>query len=107
MAKYIPNRVIVRESFVTKLGLHIPHDLDSITVNANQEKLRVTRFTLDNASFWMKIEPTANAKDSDFQYYRDSNWTGQYKEFAGFIIYLLRMPICWRSKSKIYFLFQH
>ena len=51
----------------------------------------------------MKIEPKASKQNLDLVVYSDSDWAGDTENrisITGFIIYLLGVPICWRSKGQ-------
>jgi hypothetical protein len=65
--------------------------------------LRVTKFVLDTESYCLKIKPKAIEENWDLVVYSDSNWAGDTENqisISGFIIYLLGVPICWRSKGQ-------
>jgi hypothetical protein len=49
------------------------------------------------------MQPVEVGKDWDFVSYCNSNWAGDAEtriSVTGFIIYLLGVPICWRSKGQ-------
>jgi hypothetical protein len=77
--------------------------MDSATMAAYKEMLRVTKFVLDTESYCLKIEPKASEENWDLVVYSDSDWAGDTENrisITGFIIYLLGVPICWRSKGQ-------
>jgi Reverse transcriptase (RNA-dependent DNA polymerase) len=77
--------------------------MDSATMAANKEMLRVTKFVLDTESYGLKIEPKASEENWDLVVYSDRDWAGDTENqisITGFIIYLLGVPICWRSKGQ-------
>jgi hypothetical protein len=77
--------------------------MDSATMAAYKEMLRVTKFVLDTETYCLKIEPKARKENWDVVVYSDSNWAGDTENWisiTGFIIYLLGVPICWRSKGQ-------
>jgi hypothetical protein len=77
--------------------------VDSATMAAYREMLRVTKFVLDTESYCLKIEPKASKENWDLVVYSGSNWAGDTENrisITGFIIYLLGVPICWRSKGQ-------
>ena len=60
-------------------------------------------FVLDTESFCLKIQPKADEKDWDLVVYSNSDWDGDTENrirITGFIIYLLGVPICCRSKGQ-------
>jgi hypothetical protein len=64
----------------------------------------VIEFVIDTKTFGLKVQPRLdNNLGWDLWIFCDSNWAG-YPEtrvsVTGFIIYLLNVPICWRSKSQ-------
>jgi hypothetical protein len=66
--------------------------------------LRVIKFVIDTKTFGIKVQPKLdNNLGWDLKFFCDSNWS-DYSEtrvsVTGFIIYLLSIPICWRSKSQ-------
>jgi hypothetical protein len=49
------------------------------------------------------MRPIGEGKDWDLVSYCNSNWAGDTEttiSVTGFIIYLLGVPICWRSKGQ-------
>jgi hypothetical protein len=77
--------------------------MDGATLAAYKEMLRVIKFVLDTKSFCLKIEPKIEEEDWDLVVYSDSDWAGDTENrisITGFIIYLLGVPICWRSKGQ-------
>jgi hypothetical protein len=77
--------------------------MDSATMGAYKEMLRVTKFVLDTESYCLEIEPKASEENWDLVVYSDSDWAGDTENrisITGFIIYLLGVPICWRSKGQ-------
>jgi hypothetical protein len=49
------------------------------------------------------MKPVEEGKDWDLVSYCDSDWAGDAEariSVTGFIIYLLGVPICWRSKGQ-------
>jgi hypothetical protein len=77
--------------------------MDGATLAASREMLRVIRFILDTKLFFLKMEPKKDEEDWNLMVYSDSDWAGDTESrisFTGFIIYLLGVPICWRSKGQ-------
>jgi hypothetical protein len=69
-----------------------------------QELLHVIKFINDTKSFGLKVMPKL---DDDFSWnpkvFCDSDWAGDPEtrvSVTGFVIYLLDIPVCWRSKSQ-------
>jgi hypothetical protein len=78
--------------------------MDSASWEAYNELLRVIKFVIDTNFFGLKVQPKLdNNLGWDLKIFCDSNWA-RYPEtrviVMGFIIYLLNVPICWRSKSQ-------
>jgi hypothetical protein len=78
--------------------------MDSETWGAYNELLRVIKFVIDTKTFGLKIQSRLdNNLGWDLKIICDRNWAGDPKTRAsvtGFIIYLLNVLICWRSKSQ-------
>jgi hypothetical protein len=69
-----------------------------------QELLRVIKFMNHTKSIGLKVMPKL---DDDFSWnlkvFYDSDWAGEPEtrvSVTGFVIYLLDVPVCWRSKSQ-------
>jgi hypothetical protein len=66
--------------------------------------LRVIKFAIDTKTFGSKVQPRLdNNLGWDLKIFCDSNLAGDPEtrvSVTGFIIYLLNVPICWRSKSQ-------
>jgi hypothetical protein len=50
--------------------------MDSATMAAYKEMLRVTKFVLNTESYCLKIEPKASEENWDLVVYSDSDWAG-------------------------------
>jgi hypothetical protein len=78
--------------------------MDSATWGAYNELLRVIKLVIDTKSFGLKVQPKLdNNLGWDLKIFCNSYWAGDPKtrvSVTGFIIYLLSVPICWRSKSQ-------
>jgi hypothetical protein len=78
--------------------------MDSVTWGAYNELLRVIKLIIDTKTFGLKIQPKLdNNLGWDLKIFCDSNWAGDSEtrvNVTGFIIYLLNVPICWRSKPQ-------
>jgi hypothetical protein len=66
--------------------------------------LRVIKFVIDTKTFSLNVQPRLdNNLGWDLKIFCDSNWAGDTERrvnVTGFIIYLLNVPICWRSMSQ-------
>jgi Reverse transcriptase (RNA-dependent DNA polymerase)/gag-polypeptide of LTR copia-type/Zinc knuckle len=78
--------------------------MDSASWGSYQELLRVIKFVDDTKSFGLKVQPRF---DDDLEWnlkiFCDSDWAGDPEtriSVTGFVIYLLDVPVCWRSKSQ-------
>jgi hypothetical protein len=64
----------------------------------------VIKFVIDTKIFGLKVQPKLdNNLGWDLKIFCDSDWAGDPEtrvSVTGFIIYLLNVPICWRSKSQ-------
>jgi hypothetical protein len=68
-----------------------------------KEMLRVMKLVVDTKQYCLKIRPVEGGKDWDLVSNCDSDWAGDAEtriSVIGFIIYLLGVPICWRSMGK-------
>jgi hypothetical protein len=78
--------------------------MDSVTLGAYNEFLRVIKFVIDTKPFGLKVQPKLdNNLGWDLKIFCDRNWAGDREtkvSVTGFIIYLLNVLICWRSKSQ-------
>jgi hypothetical protein len=78
--------------------------MDSATLGAYNELLRVIKLVVDTKTFGLKVQPKLdNNLGWDLKIFCDSNWAGDPEtrvSVTGFIIYLLSVPIFWRSKSQ-------
>ena len=77
--------------------------MDGASHAAYKEMLRVMKFVLDTKQYCLKIQPKDEGKEWDLVSYCDSDWAGDAEtriSVTGFIIYLLGVPICWRSKGQ-------
>jgi hypothetical protein len=78
--------------------------MDSVTWGVLNELLRVIKFFIDTKTFGLKVQPRLdNNLGWDLKIFCDSNWADDLEtrvSVTGFIIYLLNVPICWRSESQ-------
>jgi hypothetical protein len=68
-----------------------------------KEMLRVMKFVVDTKQYCLKMRPVEGGKDWDLVSYCNSDRAGDTEtriSVTGFIIYLLGVPICWRSKGQ-------
>jgi len=78
--------------------------LDKPTPAALKELKRVMKFVLDTENYGLKIEPT-NLEEEEWTMvgYSDSDWAGDKDtrlSISGFIIFLLGVPISFKSKQQ-------
>ena len=78
--------------------------MDLASWGSYQELLCVIKFVDDTKSFGLKVQPKI---DDDLGWnlkiFCDSDWAGDPEtriSVTGFVIYLLDVPVCWRSKSQ-------
>jgi hypothetical protein len=78
--------------------------MDSETWEALNELMIVIKFVINTKTFGLKVQPRLdNDLGWDLKIFCDSNWAGDPETRViekGFIIYLLNVPIFWRSKSQ-------
>ena len=78
--------------------------LDSPSLAAYKEMLRVIKFVLDTKILGIKVAPTDLVNDEwTIVAFSDSDFGGDKEtriSVAGFIIYLMGDPISWRSKGQ-------
>jgi hypothetical protein len=89
--------------FIANVVRELSRCMDSATMAAYKEGLRVTKFVLDTESYWLKIEPKANKEDWDLVVYSNSDRAGDTENrirITVSIIYLLGVPKFWRSKGQ-------
>jgi hypothetical protein len=73
------------------------------TPAAFKELKRVIKFVLDTKNYGLRIEPKLKEKQDDWELilYSDSDWAGDKENrhsVTGYIMYLLGVPILWKSK---------
>ena len=78
--------------------------MDKPTLAAVKEMKRCIKFVLDTAEWGLRIFPTGLDDDHwTMTIYTDSDWAGDKDSrlsVSGFILYLLGVPITWRSKQQ-------
>jgi hypothetical protein len=78
--------------------------MDSVTWGAYNKLLRVIKFVINTKTFGLKVQPRLdNNLGLDLKIFCGRNWAGDPEtrvSVTGFIIYLLNVLICWRSKSQ-------
>ena len=69
---------------------------------AFKELLRVVKFVTDTATYGLRVEPQMEPDAMwDLKIYTDSDWAGDKDNrhsVSGFIMYLMNVPILWKSK---------
>ena len=79
--------------------------LDATTPTAFKEMKRIIKYVLDTKELGLKIEPEIKNKNSMWRIvgFSDSDYAGDKdirKSVGGYVIYLCRVPICWRSRAQ-------
>jgi Reverse transcriptase (RNA-dependent DNA polymerase) len=77
--------------------------MDKATMGTYQEMLRVVKFVIDTKNFCLKIRPITKVKNWSLKVFSDNDWAGDSESrisITGFMIYLMNVPICWRSKAQ-------
>jgi len=78
--------------------------LDAPSPAAYKEMLRVIKYTIDTKDMALKLKPVEEESDGSWTIvvYSDSDFAGDKEtrvSIAGFVIYLLGVPISWKSKG--------
>jgi hypothetical protein len=77
--------------------------MDAASHATYKEMLRVMIFVVDTNQYCLQMQPVEGGKDWDLVSYCNSEWADDAEtrmSVTGFIIYLLGVPICWRSKGQ-------
>jgi hypothetical protein len=77
--------------------------MDKATMGTRLEMIRVVKFVFDTKTFCLKIRPENEIKNWSFHVFCDSDRKGESDlriSIIGFIVYLINVPICWRSKTQ-------
>ena len=77
--------------------------MDGASLAAYREMQRVIKFVLDTKLYCLKLQPKHECEEWDLVSFCDSDWAGDPESrisVTGFIMYLLGVPICWRSKAQ-------
>jgi hypothetical protein len=78
--------------------------MDGASIAAYKEMLRVISFVLDTRDTCLKLKTNLDDENWDLVFFRDSDWAGDVENrisVTGFIIYLLGILLCWRSKGQM------
>jgi hypothetical protein len=77
--------------------------MDKATKGTYLEMLRVVKFVIDTKTFCLPIKPEFKRENWSLRLFCDSDWASDSKKrinITGFILYLMNVPVCWRSKSQ-------
>jgi hypothetical protein len=77
--------------------------INKATKGTYLEMLRVVKFVIDTKNFCLQIKPAFKGKNWGLRVFCDSDWVGDSEtriSATGFILYLMNVPVCWRSKSQ-------
>jgi hypothetical protein len=77
--------------------------MDKATKGTYLEMLRVVKFVIDTKNFCLQIKPEFKGKNWSLRVFCDSDWVGDSEtriSVTGFILHLMNVPVCWRSKSQ-------
>jgi hypothetical protein len=77
--------------------------MDGASLAAYKEMQRVIKFVLDTKLHCLKLQPRHESDNWDLVLYCDSDWAVDPESrisVTGFIMYLLGVPIFWRSKAQ-------
>jgi hypothetical protein len=76
--------------------------MDKATMGTYLEMLSVVKFVIDTTTFCLKIRPESKIKNWSLHVFCYSDWPGNFDKrisITGFIVYLMNLPVCWRSKA--------
>ena len=81
--------------------------MDDPTIYAMKELNRIIKFVLDTSDYGLKIDPESNENEKlnkwNLKVYTDSDYAGDKDtriSVTGYVLFLLNVPILWRSKAK-------
>jgi hypothetical protein len=77
--------------------------MDKATMGTYLEMLRVVKFIIYTKTFCLKIRPENKIKNWSLHVFCDSDWECNSEKrisITGFIVYLINVPVCWRSKAQ-------
>jgi hypothetical protein len=77
--------------------------MDKATKGTYLEMLRLVKFVIDTKNFCLRIRPEFKEKNWSLRVFCDSDWAGDSDtriSVTGFILYLMNVPVCWRSKAQ-------
>jgi hypothetical protein len=70
---------------------------------AMKEMKRIVKFVIDTIDYGLKIKPDFSNQDWILETYADANWAGDSEtrlSISGFIMFLNKVPIAWRSQAQ-------
>jgi hypothetical protein len=77
--------------------------MDKATKGSYLEMLRVIKFVIDAKNCCLQILPEITSKNWNLRVFCDSYWAGNSEtriSVTWFILYLMNIPVCWRSKAQ-------
>jgi hypothetical protein len=77
--------------------------MDKATKETYLEMLRVVKFVIDTKNFHLQIKPEFKGKNWSLRVFCESDWAGDSEtriSVTVLILYLMNVPVCWRSKSQ-------
>ena len=77
--------------------------MDGATLAAMKELCRVIKYVLDTRDYGLLIKPQGNKEIWEMQMFSDSDFAGDTERrisVSGFILFLLGVPISWKSKGQ-------
>jgi hypothetical protein len=77
--------------------------MDKATKGTYLKMSRVVKFVIDTKNFCLQIKPEFKGKILILRVFCDSDWAGDSEtriSVTGSILYLMNVPVCWRSKSQ-------
>ena len=90
---------------IANVTRELSKSMDRATPAAYKELGRVIKFVLDTRDYGIKIEPKMPQQDGlwNMVMYTDSDYAGDKdsrKSVSGFILFLMNVPVLWRSKAQ-------
>jgi hypothetical protein len=77
--------------------------MDGASLASYEDMQRVIKFVLDTKLHSLKLQPRHENDTWDLLFYCNSDWAGDPESrisVTGFIMYMLGVKICWRSKAQ-------
>jgi hypothetical protein len=77
--------------------------MNKATMGTYLDMLRVIKFVVDTKNFGLRVQHKSKLKNWSLCVFCDSNWARDSEtriSVTGFIVYLMNVPVCWRSRAQ-------